>query len=272
MSATQPARTPGIEPSVPVAIGVLAVYIVAFIGVTGSAGVPYTEWFTTPENVWRVAVLGLVAASAVLIAFLLWARWDFVWRDPEQLPMPAMLKVVVGLHIIGIALFFVATDWGEASDVILPIIVAGIAVGFAEEMMFRGIIVRGLRTNMRPEFRVAWMSALAFGLFHLTNLIVGSPPVAVALQVVNATLAGFVLYTVRRFRGALVFGMVVHGLWDIGAFLPAVEGSLLTQLTPLIGSLVPGIIALIVLRRDRDITVTSEGIVSLADEPASPSV
>lgn len=263
-------RAPRVEPSVPVATAVFVAYVIAFIGVTSTSGVAFDEWFATADNAYRTAVYGLAAGAVVLIAFLVWARWDFVWRDPERLPMTPALKAVVALHVVGILISFGTRDWDAAAELVVPIVLAGILVGFCEEMLFRGIILRSLRTDYRSEYSVLWITSLWFGLFHLTNILNGATAFGVTTQVLNASIAGAVLYTVRRYRGMLVLGMVLHGLWDIGVFFPVSEDLMVVGgLTPYVGAILPGIIALVVLRRDRDKTVTPRGLVEIPDRVSS---
>ena len=99
----------------------------------------------------------------------------------------------------------------------------GVLVGFTEETVFRGILLRSLRAGERPEVQIVLIVSLAFGLFHLTNLAVGSPPAAAVVQVIIATLSGFVLYFARRATGLLIAGMALHGFWDISTFLAGTE-------------------------------------------------
>ena len=148
---TASAPTRRIAPSVPVAIGVFIAYGVVFIGLSATSGIVFDEWFTSSSNIVRAAVIPLVGGSLVLIAFLLWARWDFVFKDPARLPMSRGLRVVLVLYVLAIIAQFAVADWSKASGRLLPILAAGILVGFAEETLFRGIILRSLRTNARPK-------------------------------------------------------------------------------------------------------------------------
>ncbi|HEX3224001.1 MAG TPA: CPBP family intramembrane glutamic endopeptidase [Nocardioides sp.] len=56
----------------------------------------------------------------------------------------------------------------------LAIVAAGVLVGFAEEMVFRGIFLRAMRAGARPEGQAALWTAVAFGLFHLPNVFLGT--------------------------------------------------------------------------------------------------
>ena len=71
-----------IKPTAAVAIGVAVLYTVAFISIPVVSGIEYADWFDTAENAARTGIAGLVAGSAVLLAFLVLARWDMLWRDP----------------------------------------------------------------------------------------------------------------------------------------------------------------------------------------------
>lgn len=262
----EPSPTWRIAPSVPVAAGVFVAYVVVFIGLAFSAGIDYDQWFATGANANRAAVVPLIGGSLVLIAFMLWARWDWVFKDPARLPMYGFLWVPVVIFVVGIVVHVAIADWAEVStDLLLAIVAAGVLVGFAEETLFRGIILRSLRTNLRPEAWVMLISSVWFGFFHLTNLVVGAPPASVLVQCIQASAAGVVLYVFRRVRGLLLLAMIAHALWDMSVFLPAPSGGLAAvNLGFQTLVLVTGLIAAVIMvRRDRKIAVTRTGLQTL---------
>jgi hypothetical protein len=211
-------------------------------------------------------VIPLIGGTLVLIAFLAWARWDWILKDPERLPMSGALRVPLVLFVLGIVVHFAVADWSEASgDLLLAILAAGILVGFAEETLFRGIILRSLRTNLRPEAWVMLISSLWFGFFHLTNLVNGSPVAGVLNQCVQASLLGGVLYLFRRVRGLLVLAMLAHGFWDMSVFVPAPSGTLAAADlgVQVVVAISAAIAAIVIVRRDRTIAVTREGVQAL---------
>ena len=59
--------------------------------IAASSGIPYTDWFASAGNTWHTAGLPLAAGAVYLIAFVLWARWDGLFRDRPRLSMPAFL-------------------------------------------------------------------------------------------------------------------------------------------------------------------------------------
>lgn len=254
-----------IAPSVPVALGVFIAYVLVFIGLSSSSGIAYGDWFASGENAFRTAVVPLIGGSLVLIIFLLWARWDFVFKDSARLPMYGILTVGVVLFAVGIVVHLTGVNWGGPSGgLIAAIIATGVLVGFAEETLFRGIILRSLRTKMRAEFWIMLWSSLWFGFFHATNLANGSPLGPVLGQCVLASAAGVLLYSARRWRGLLLAGMIAHGLWDMSVFLPATDTGVIANLFVQVLVVIVAVIAVIVmLRKDRSFAVTEDGLQTL---------
>ncbi len=124
---------------------------------------------------------------------------------------------MIGVRLVGI-------EWALVPGrLLLAIVAAGVLVGFAEEMMFRGIFLRGMRTGGRSESRAMLWTTLAFGALHLPNVFLGTGVAGLA-QVPLAALTGVTLYLFRRGFAAIVPAMVAHGLWDISAFLDLNHG------------------------------------------------
>ena len=137
-----------IEPTPLVGIAMVVAYIVVVFGSQLSSGIPYEDWVSTPANAVRAAIIPLAVGSVLLIAFLAFARWDMIWRDPDRLPMPTVMKVAIYVFIASILVRFAGVDWGTVeTDLLLVVIGSGVLVGFAEETLFRGIFLRSMRTR-----------------------------------------------------------------------------------------------------------------------------
>jgi membrane protease YdiL (CAAX protease family) len=163
-------------------------------------------------------ILVSVAAHALLAIILLaWLNW---WRTvgfngPSQwrslyllwaLPIPILLNVSGGIHAPGqstIALYAFIT----------------LLTGFNEEAIFRGIMLQALLPFGVIE--ASAISALLFGMAHLSNLVAGFNPSVVIFQVVSAIPLGF-LFAALRLRTNTIWPLVAtHALIDFGAFLMA---------------------------------------------------
>lgn len=216
-----------VAPSVPVALLVFVVYVVLVVGLMRASGIGYEHFFDSAGSTLRSAVLPLAVGALWLVAFLWWARWDHVWRDARRLPTGWLLWSLPVVVLATTLLRLVGVEWG-AFDVehVLAVATASALVGFAEETLFRGVVLRALRQGRRSEAAAALWTTLWFGAFHLTNLLLDEP--GAVLQVVFAGLSGLAFYLARRGTGTIVAAMALHGLWDFSTFLSgthAVDGA-----------------------------------------------
>ncbi|WP_456789801.1 CPBP family intramembrane glutamic endopeptidase [Cellulomonas sp. P5_C5] len=207
---------------VPVAAVVFAVYVVIVIGLMLASGVGYEDFFDTADSTLRSAVLPLAVGAVWLVAFLVWARWDFVFRDARRLPMGVLLWALPVVMVVTLVLQLLGVDWSAFEPAhVLAVLAAAVLVGFTEETLFHEVILRALRQGDRSEAAaVGWLS-LWFGGFHLTNLLLSEP--GAVIQVVFAGLSGVAFYLVRRGTTVLVAAMVLHGSWDFSTFLAGVH-------------------------------------------------
>ncbi len=253
-----------VKPAPLVGVTMIVAYVVVVFGIQLSSGIPYVDWVSTPANGLRTAVLPLAVGSVLLIGFLAIARWDMIWSDPGRLPMTTVMKVAVYFFVACLLVRAVGIDWGAVdTGLLLVVLASGVLVGFAEETLFRGIFLRSMRTHGRTEAAAALWTAIAFGLFHLPNLVVGSGPTQL-VQIFLAAISGATLYAFRRYRGLILTAMIAHGLWDASLFLSDSDGRDWlgpANLLLLAGGLVLGILVLVsIWRTDKTTVVTPAGI------------
>lgn len=234
-------------PTVTLAAMAWLAYTAVTVGVQFSAGIPYDQWFDTAANAWRVGVASLVA-GVLLLGVLVWVlRWNHLWRDPVRLPMPRWMTVAIVVWWTAIALRLVGVRWSEVPlDLLAAMAVAGVLVGLAEELLFRGFFLRALREGGRPESSAAVWTAVCFGLFHLPNVFMGTGLIGL-LQVVLAAASGAVLYAMRRQTGVLWPAMVAHGAWDVSVFLSSSYAHAWANVASLVLQLVVTLLGLAIL-------------------------
>jgi membrane protease YdiL (CAAX protease family) len=162
----------------------------------------------------------LAAASLFLLAVVLGFRW---WAEVglAQGPQPGTLKVIWP-WLLFLALFAAnALTAGLPPLAVTLFIFANTAlVGWSEEVMFRGIFLRGLHRSFGIWAAILGSSAI-FGGIHVLNVFLTGDLRGAMMQAAAAFLSGVFLTAVRLRTGSLWTGIVLHGLWDAGTFLVA---------------------------------------------------
>ncbi|MBD3925655.1 CPBP family intramembrane metalloprotease [Nocardioides cavernae] len=256
-----------VQPSIGLGVGIVIVYMAICFGIQLSSGIEYQDFFDTADNAYRTAVLSLAVCSVLLAAFVVWSRWDIMWRDPGRLAMSTLMRAILIMFVAAVVIRLAGLEWGDVpGDLLLAIACTSVLVGFAEEILFRGIFLRCMRTHGRPEGTAALWTAIAFGLFHLPNVFMGTGAAGLS-QIVLAGLSGAVLYLWRRNYGYIIPAMIAHGLWDFSTFLEGNYGRDLVQVLTLLLTVAVAISALVVLirlaRNERNVVVTPHGVATV---------
>jgi membrane protease YdiL (CAAX protease family) len=170
----------------------------------------------------------LAAASLFLLVVVVFLRW---WREVglAQGPQRGTLKVIWP-WLLFLALFAAsALNAGlPPASVTLFILANTLMVGWSEEVMFRGIWLRGLFRSFGIWVAIIG-SSLIFGAMHVLNIFLTGDLRGAVVQAIAAFLSGVFLAAVRLRTGSLWTGIVLHGLWDAGTFLVAAGGTAATE-------------------------------------------
>jgi len=203
-------------------VAIVIVYIAILQGITifltRDLDVEYAAP-TTVEQLWRSISVSVGVALVFVIAvisILGWWRPVLIDRRPVQrwviiVPIFMVLIILAGTNYAGLA--------DKGAGFTLLFLLSSLAVGFGEELMFRGVGVTVFRVNGFSEGRVALWSTVIFGLAHASNVFAEGSKVA--LQVVVTILAGYFFYLIRR-RSGILLAALVHGLWDFGLISGAI--------------------------------------------------
>ncbi|WP_207650765.1 CPBP family intramembrane glutamic endopeptidase [Sporobacter termitidis] len=98
-----------------------------------------------------------------------------------------------------------------------------LGVGIAEELYFRGIILRLLRRNF-SALGAVFLSALIFGGGHASGAFVESNPVMVLLSILNAFLFGWVAAEIALMTKNIIPLMIFHCLFDFFTYQMLASG------------------------------------------------
>lgn len=205
-----------VSPRASIAVLVAAVYLALVSLVSAIVGADYTTIGQTTGSTLGGIVVPVGAGAVFLVVvttYLGW--WGPALREPQV--GPRWLLAVPALFVLVAVGTLSRADLSLLSPTHVALLALGVGlVGFAEELLCRGIAVVGLRGTGSEV--VAWLgSCVIFGLLHAVNALFGASVGDTAVQVLFAFVVGSVFYVTRRVTGLLVVCMVMHAFWDFSA-------------------------------------------------------
>lgn len=157
-----------------------------------------------------------VGLSAVVGLLVMWRSRptlsEYGFRRPRHLDRTMWLAPLALVPVILVA----ATGIDVTPTQAIAYAVLALAVGFSEEIWFRGLLIAALR-SLGTRTAIIGASAL-FGALHVTNLFAGVAPLYVTVQFAFACLVGLVLAELVTITGSLWIGIVWHLVYDLAAF------------------------------------------------------
>jgi hypothetical protein len=126
-------------------------------------------------------------------------------------PKPGWVRMGVPIVVAGLP--FLLLGWNLEGSSVVPLLVVGVPlVALNEELFYRGVLLAVLQP-LGTRSAVLW-SSVAFGAAHVVNLVSGTYPPFVVMQIA-ATIAGGVALAALRLRsGSLWPPLVVHVVLD----------------------------------------------------------
>jgi membrane protease YdiL (CAAX protease family) len=169
----------------------------------------------TPASVFIALGLPPLVGGVLLVLF----AWSVGWLKPLFSRRPQQARgwmwIAPALVLLAIVLRLAGIDYGSyTAGVILATFAAGLFVGFAEELLTRGIVVDLLRRHGYGEWAVMLLSTLVFALLHSANLLSGFSLQTVLLTIGFAFGFGICMYLTLRVTGTLIVPIVLHALYD----------------------------------------------------------
>ena len=111
---------------------------------------------------------------------------------------------------------------------ILATLLFTLSVGIAEELYFRGVILRLLGRNF-SALPAVFISALIFGIAHASGAFVASSPLMVWLTILNALLFGWLAAEIALITKNIIPLMIFHCLFDFFTYqMLATGGAMIT--------------------------------------------
>ena len=196
----------------------LAVFLLLIIpGMIAGIGARCTETFIGITTVTILRDISLV----VLVLYFAWtngerpAAFGLTTRKlPLEIAIGIVLYAAVWLALIAVGLLIGSVRWIETSSAIVPhgpgqtalAIVLVLVVAFAEELIFRGYLLRRLGAfGLSPVVAIV-LSSVLFGAGHTYEGTSG---------VITASLLGAFFCVIYRWRRSLAAPIVMHFLQDL---------------------------------------------------------
>ncbi|MCJ1707586.1 CPBP family intramembrane glutamic endopeptidase [Microbacterium sp. VKM Ac-2923] len=193
--------------------------LVPFAGDSGSASFVFIFY-----------VLPILVGAVILIVFGATTGWLRGLFARQSLGGRGWMWIAVVVVLLFNVLHLFSIDYSAAGiDYVMTWLLAGLFVGFAEEVLTRGYVVRIMRDAGHREIVVALVSAGLFALLHSTNLLGGQALVPTLVQIVYTFFFGILMYLAMRVTRTLLAPVLLHASTDPSIFMHAqypAEGAL----------------------------------------------
>ncbi len=162
-----------------------------------------------------------IALGGVLLLIF---GWSTGWLREVFGAQPIRGRGWMWIAVVVVLLFnilrFASIDYAEAgAGVVIAWLVAGLFIGFAEEVLTRGYVVTLMRKAGYREIVVALVSAALFAVLHSGNLLSGQSLFTTALQLVYTFAFGLCMYLTLRLTGHIIWPILLHASTDPSIYL-----------------------------------------------------
>lgn len=203
-------------PSLRLGLGTATIYFAIVVLAT-----VYSFVLTDPPRTTRDMLWHLLPVQIGLVVFILYVvarhlTWDAVGFGPMQWPVLLWLSpsiLLMGLMVQDVAPALPAIPLGT----VWLLFTVPFLIGFSEEVMFRGILLRGAMARLSLG-QAMLLSAVLFALLHVLNCIAFPSIWPTVQQTAFAFCVGFFLAPVALKLGNLWPVILWHGIWDMIIF------------------------------------------------------
>ncbi|MBS3180196.1 MULTISPECIES: CPBP family intramembrane glutamic endopeptidase [unclassified Pseudoclavibacter] len=199
---------------------VVAYYVLYQLG--GLLFLPF-EGGLEPSSAGAIIVgfaLPIALGGLLLVAFALSLGWLRELFAPQPIRGKGWMWIAVAVVLVFNVLRFAALDYDSAGlDLVAAWLVAGLCIGFAEEVLTRGYVVNLMRKAGHSEIATATVSAALFAAMHSANVLTGQSVFATAIQVLYTFAFGICMYLALRVTGNLIWPVLLHATTDPSVFL-----------------------------------------------------
>ncbi|PRA82016.1 CPBP family intramembrane glutamic endopeptidase [Microbacterium sp. MYb66] len=165
-------------------------------------------------------VLPELIGCLILALFTVSVGW---WRElfaRQPIRGGGWMWIAIVVVLLFNVLRFATLDYDAAGfEVVAAWLLAGLLIGFSEEVLTRGLVVNLMRKAGYREIVVAVISAALFSALHAGNLLSGQPLLATAIQLLYTFAFGILMYLALRVTGTIIAPILLHASTDPSIFL-----------------------------------------------------
>ncbi len=212
-------------PSLRLGLSTTAIYFVIVALATVYSFTLTVPPLTTLEVLDRLLPLQVILVVLIVFVVTRYANWATVgfgpikwsallWLSPSILAMALMIRDLS---------FVLTPDTFDPTAAVWMLLIVAFLIGFSEEVMFRGILLRGAMTKMSLGSAML-LSAVLFALMHVISGIVMQSFWPMVQQTAFAFCVGFFLAPMALKLGNLWPIILWHGVWDLLIFASQIVG------------------------------------------------
>jgi len=162
----------------------------------------------------------IAIGGVILVVFAASVGWLKDLFGPQPIRGGRWMWIAVVTVLLFNVLRFAAIDYADAGATVVALwIVIGLLIGFAEEVLTRGLVVDIMRKAGHREIAVALVSAGLFALLHSVNLFTGQALLPTLFQIGYTFAFGILMYLALRVTGNLLWPVLLHATTDPSIFL-----------------------------------------------------
>lgn len=196
-------------------------YLLIIVAARYSSGVTYWNSFASIHNVISAVIMPFFIASCSLVWI---AKKQGIWPDLWRAKRKGEAKhygVLTVFVVLGSLLNIYSVDTKALNwPFVLTVVVAAAMVGFAQELLCRGIVRHWAQKKYTSELKVMLITSIVFGLIHFINALAGQSLGATFWQMLyTAVFGGPLFYLLYKRYVSLVAPIFFHSLWNVGLFL-----------------------------------------------------
>lgn len=175
--------------------------------------------FADPPTIFWGLLGPILVAGLVTLAIAASVGWLRDIFGPQPIGGSWWMWIAVAVVLLFNIANFARAPYGSYTPAtVLSILALGLVVGFAEELITRGVVVNAMRKHGYGEWMVMFVSALTFALLHSAYFqsmgIVGG-----SIQVIYTFFFGVLMYLALRVTGSIIGPMLLHASTDPSVFL-----------------------------------------------------